>query len=107
MAYFNVSLSNVKFYNVTKLDVVKGQHLRIELFEVTEPNEWTSTNDPVLDIHQEGNVAEVDATALGTSKIYIVNNNFGKIIELSIRVVEEINADAVALGVKVEPPVLK
>lgn len=109
MATIDVRLKNATFYDVNKMDVVKGEEFS---FTLTDPDgkivDFTSTNDPVLESVKNG-LADADVVAknLGTSRIIFIDTDDVKQKVLTVTVVEKIAEPAVTLGLTAEQPELK
>lgn len=102
----DVSFSNAKVYNIERFDVVIGQ--KFSLFtDSAEPIKWFSDNDPVLAISANGMNADIEATGLGESIIFIMDAAFTVIKKLTIKVVSAILEPAATLGLSSDPPVDK
>lgn len=91
-------LSNATFYDVTRFDIIQGEAFSLDLVEFDGPTSWFSNNDQVLEILQTGNRAEVKASELGTSWVWIFDDANAKIKELIITVVAAIVPPVSDLG---------
>lgn len=103
----DLSLSNAKVYDIEKVDIVKGQKFSL-LTDYTEPSRWFFDQDQVLNVTQEANSADVEATEIGTSTIIIVGaTDFTVLKQITIKVVAEIIEPVADLGTKAGEAVLK
>ena len=102
----DISFEFAKAYNVTKVDIVKGQKFSI-LTDTEEPTRWFADNDKVLSIDTVGNNSDCVADNLGTSVILIMNPDMQIIKELTIKVVDSIVEPAKDLGLSADKPVNK
>jgi hypothetical protein len=101
---FDVILNNATAYNVSKMDIKRGEVFTVRLSGIENP-EWYSNNDPVLDIREavDGNSAIVTAKAIGDSVIQIQND--GRVIgKLYLSIFDTI---ANSLGITASEPELK
>jgi len=101
---FDVILNNATAYNVSKMDIKRGEVFTVRLSGVESP-EWYSNNDPVLDIREavDGSSAIVTAKAIGDSVIQIQND--GRVIgKLYLSIFDTI---ANSLGITASEPELK
>lgn len=85
----NATFSNVKAYDVTKFDVVKGEHFALDS-DAPDGVRLFSDNDPALNISVSGSGAQVSADNLGTSVLVYVDSNWNRLKELRITVVESL-----------------
>lgn len=79
--------ANVKAYDITKMDVVKGEKFSLES-DAPEGVRWFSDNDPALALSVSGAGANVSADNVGRSEIAIVDSNWNRLKVLLITVVE-------------------
>lgn len=96
-------LSNATFYDVTRFDIVKGEEFSLTIVDFEGATSWFSNNDQVLEILQTGNDAQIKASELGASWIWIFDANNARIKEIIITVVAEIVLPVSTLGLKAEP----
>lgn len=82
----NAIFSNVKAYDITKIDVVKGQSFSLES-DAPDGVRLFSDNDPALAIEVTGNGAKVSADNLGSSELVYVDSNWNRLKVLNITVV--------------------
>jgi membrane carboxypeptidase/penicillin-binding protein PbpC len=94
-----------KVYDITRIDVVKGQKFSLETDSV-KPLSWFANNDKVLSLDKEGINAEVTASGVGTSTILLMDGEQA-IKKLTISVIEEILPEATSLGLSADEPVSK
>lgn len=92
-------LSNATFYDVTRFDIMQGEPFSLDLVEFDGTTSWFSNNDQVLEIIQTSNQAEVKALELGTSWVWIFDDDNVKIKELIITVVTAIVQPVSDLGI--------
>lgn len=102
----DVSFGFAKVYNIESFDVVKGQKFSL-LTDNTGESKWFSDNDPVLSLIVDGNNADVEATATGTSEIIIMDENLNQLKKITIKVVDAIIEPAKKLTLKADAPVKK
>lgn len=102
----DVAFSFAKVYDVSRIDVVKGQKFSL-VTDFTGVSKWFSDNDPVLDLKVTDNNADVEATAAGTSTVLIMDQNKAVLKELTIAVVEALAPLATSLGLTADAPVEK
>jgi hypothetical protein len=97
----DVSFEFAKVYDVTRIDVVKGQQFSL-LTDWISKSKWFSDADEVLEIKVKDNNAEVKALELGTSVVWIVDENKTTLKELIISVVGSIEPQATALNLSAQ-----
>jgi len=100
----NAKFDNVVAYNVVKLDVKLSEKFTIEIVDQPDPVDWYAMADEVLAITQEGNLAQVEATGVGATKIRLYNSAEQKVLEIAIEVFEAMPDPAVDLGLKAGDP---
>lgn len=94
-----------KVYDVTRMDVVKGQEFEL-LTDLSQPANVFADNDKVLSIDFQGANGKLKATEAGTSHVLFMDGR--QIIkELTISVIDEIVPMAASLGLSADAPVLK
>lgn len=93
---------NVKVYDVTKFDVVKGQKFSL-LSDAPDGARWFSSEDPALTIKVSGKNADVTADELGASEVVIVDSNWNRLKIMAIEVVES-TEQASTLGLSAGQP---
>ena len=103
----NVIFSNVKAYDISKMDVLLGQTFKIELVDFNdELVRWFSDNDQVLSINVSKDTshgAQFNADAVGVTEIQLQVNQ--KVVKtLFIEVFDNVT---VSLGLQAEEPILK
>ena len=109
MATANARFSSNVSYDIVKLDVKLAEKFEIELVDQPGPTEWYAKADEVLNIKQNdnGNMAQVEATAVGFSKIRIFDENDTMIMELEIDVLDKIESPATKLNPEAGEPEAK
>jgi hypothetical protein len=100
MATANARFSSNVSYNIVKLDVKLAEKFEIEIVDQPTPTEWYAKADEVLLIKQndDGSLAQIEATAVGLSKIKIYNDSDAVIMILEIDVLEKIESPAADLN---------
>lgn len=101
---FDVILPNATAYEVTRMDIKRGEVFTVRLTGIENP-EWYSNNDPVLDIREavNGMSAIVTAKNIGESVIQIQND--GRVVgKLYLRIFDNI---ANSLGITASEPEYK
>lgn len=95
-----------KVYDITNFDVVLGQKFSLL---INDPGKfrWFSDEDQVLSQTTKGNNNDVEATALGTSVILIMDESLAIIKKLTINVENTIAEPAADLGLTADPAVSK
>jgi hypothetical protein len=104
MATTNVTFNNAIVYDVKKFDVKLGEIFGLELMGQDSPTDWYAKADEVLEIRQEGNAAQVEATGVGTTSIRMYTQQDQKVMEVMIEVLEEIQGPVTDLGLKAGQP---
>jgi hypothetical protein len=102
----NARFSSNVSYNIVKLDIKLSEKFEIELIDQPTPTEWYSKADEVLNIKQneQGNLAQIEATAVGSTKIKIYNDSDAVVMVLEIEILDKIESPATDLGLEVGEP---
>ncbi len=98
-AKVDVSTILGKFYDVSKMDIVKGTKFSLNQDDATT-TDWFFNNDAVLDItvQPKKDQADIDALEIGTSTIFLMTEqNITK--TLTINVIAEVLPVITDLGV--------
>jgi hypothetical protein len=97
-----------RVYDIHAMDIFIGESFTL-IGRSKEQFEWLSNNDPVLLLSVIENVAQVQATSLGTSVIVIMNETFDrKVKEIVIKVVDNPNDNVIAsLNFSADNPIPK
>jgi len=103
----NIDFEFAKIYNIPdRVDVVVGQ--KFSLFTDSEtPILWFANGDPVLAITERDTSADLEATALGSAILLIMNSALEQQRIFHFNVVSEIVEPAKTLGLQADPPVPK
>lgn len=102
----DISFQFAKVYDIERADVVLGQKFSL-LTDYDGNSKWFADNDAVLKIDQAGNNADIEATALGSSTVLIMDTSLNIIKKLTIRIVDAIVEPAADLGLTADPAVAK
>ncbi len=99
----NAIFGNVKIYDITKLDVVKGEKFKLTS-DAPDGVRLFSSNDPALGISSNG--TDVSADSIGSSELVYVDSNWNRLKVLTITVVES-TEQAANLNVSAGEPLPK
>lgn len=91
----NVVFDFAKVYDVSRIDVVKGQKFSLE---ADQDGKIFSDNDPVLDLKQSGLITDIVAAEVGTSILWMVGADKQILKELTISVVDKLDPLATKLN---------
>ena len=97
-----------RVYDIHSMDIYIGEIFTL-IGRSKEQFEWLSNNDPVLLLSVSENVAQVQATSIGTSVIVVMNETFDrKVKEIVIKVIDTPNDGSVtSINFSADTPVLK
>jgi hypothetical protein len=102
----DVSFQFAKVFDITKFEVVLGQ--KFTLFtDSSTAIDWFADKDSVLALTEGDTWTDVEATALGTSIILIMDSGLNAVKKLTIEVVAAIVEPAKSLNVSADPAVAK
>ena len=107
MASFNVTLNNAKFYNATKLDIVKGQIFYVELIGFEGEHRFASFHDRLLEIEDTTVVVKVEALEVGSTEIQVQTTDRATPLWLEVTIVDSIelpSAPATAINSEFKAP---
>jgi|GEM_PF-4729672 len=103
----DISLSNVKIYNISRVDVVKGQKFKL-ITDSPDKIEWFSNGDAFLSFVEHDKSADVEATATGRVLVKLFKSDFSGVEKtLEINVLDSIQEPAADLGLSASDPELK
>jgi len=103
----DISLSNVKVYNVEKIDVKNGETFKI-FTDSTDKIECFSNSDAALSFIEHDKSADVTASGIGKVIVKIFRADLSGIEKtLTINVVDKITDPATDLGLSAGNPELK
>lgn len=107
MAKIDVRLKNAAFYDAERIDLVVGEEVDASLIEHEGDVDWVTTNDPVLELTENGHDAHIVAKKTGKSRITIVvrddeSDDMETVKVLRVNVVDEIQHPAASLGLSAE-----
>lgn len=86
-----------KVYDITKLDVVKGESFSL-IANLDPTMHWFSDNDPVLEITSN---TDIVAREVGHSTLLILNETFNVVKQIDVTVVDGVD-QAKSLNVKTD-----
>lgn len=89
MMKINVIFDYAKVFDFKSLSVDKDQKFIIEVENFVEGAEWFSNNDEVLTIKANENLASVESSNYGNSKILLIKDG-AIILSLDIEVIEKV-----------------
>lgn len=103
----NISFQFAKVWDIPdRVDVVLGQ--KFSLFTDSDtPIQWFANGDPVLAITERDTSADLEATALGSSILLIMDQNLSQLRKLDFNVVDAIIEPANTLNLTADPAVPK
>lgn len=106
MPRVDLTLSNVRIFDVNSFQVITGQQFSLQT-DITGETRWFSDNDPTLNIKVLGNNAEVQTMQEGKCTILIMDTKKNILKELSIEVFSILPTPADVLDAQVGPAIPK